>query len=86
MVPIFPIFEYSVFEILIGILDIFLRFRARARQPVGVASGRATRPGPRALREIPRMQAVVFGCLFRYERNVLGKNGGQIRNQHEKLA
>ena len=32
------------------------------------------------------MQALVFGCLFRYERNVLGKNGGQIRNEYEKLA
>ena len=57
---IFAIFEYSVFEILIGILDIFFRSRARARQPVGVASGRATRPRPRALRGIPRMQALVL--------------------------
>ena len=85
METIFAIFEYSVFEILIGILDIFFD-NARAQQPVGVALGCATRLGPRLLRRIPRMQAVVFGCLFRYERNVLGKNGAQIRNQHEKLA
>ena len=36
------------------------RSRARARQPVGVASGRATRPRPRSLRGIPRMQALVL--------------------------
>ena len=59
--PIFPIFEYSVLKILIAILDIFFRSGARARQPVGVASGRAKRPRPRALRGIPRMHALVCG-------------------------
>ena len=59
---------------------------ARAAAIWGRVASRDATASARATPGIPRMQAPVFGCLFRYERNVLGKNGGQIRNQREKLA
>ena len=85
VVPIFAIFEYSVFEILIGILDIFFG-PARARGSQLGSRRAARRDRVRARYAESRVCRPWFLAVYFVMNAVLGKNGGQIRNQHEKLA